>query len=277
MSALRSRIPGINDPQFHAYIISGHFKVRHCTRTIDVPSHIDFGWHKPMSQKPSLRNVIRDPVLVEALIISFLLVLVSFGLIWILAWLWVLRYALIRNPTVRPGTLLVCGHRLKNRQPTVDYIIRLKRTAKFVGSVPNLRLILLGGGEPSEAAAGRQWLLANTAVPDAAIALEQQSANSFENLRHAQKLCTSAEPVYLLSSRYHLGRLRVLARESNMPVTLLAAEPTLSLNPKNLLRTFAEASYLCWFVCGLSWARLAQRKTMLRRFRQSSQSKAQLG
>ncbi|MDT8449390.1 MAG: YdcF family protein [Wenzhouxiangellaceae bacterium] len=218
-----------------------------------------------MSQKFTINNLIRDPVLVETLIVSFLLVVISCGLIWLLAWIWVLRHALIKNRTVRTGTLLVCGHRLQDQQPTADYVARLSHAAQLVGSVPNLRLILLGGGAPSEAAAGRRWLLANTTVPDVAIELEPQSANSFENLRHARELYTPAEPVYLLSSRYHLGRLRVLARELGMPVSLLAAEPSFLVNARNLWRTIAEASYLCWFVCGLSWARLGRRKAMLRR------------
>ena len=204
-------------------------------------------------------------MLIETLIVTAALVIISGGLLLMLAWLWVLRHALIKHSVPEAGVLLVCGHRLHNERPTADYVIRLKRAAELICRTRCMRMILLGGGIPSEAAAGRLWLLANTAVPDTQIELEEHSVNSFENLRHAKALCDHTEKVYLLSSRYHLGRLRILSRQIKMQLTLLPAEQRLPANCKTLLHSIMEAGYVCWFLCGVFWARLWHRKAMMRR------------
>ncbi|MDA3934922.1 MAG: YdcF family protein [Gammaproteobacteria bacterium] len=218
-----------------------------------------------MSHQFTVKKILKDPMLVETLIVSLVLVVISGGLIWFCAWVWVMRHALMSHSAPQAGTLLVCGHRLQNHQPTPDYIARLQRAVELLTHAPELRLILLGGGAPSEAAAGRRWLLANTVIADSKIGLEEQSENSFENLRHARELCIESEPVYVLSSRYHLGRLRILARQLGLPVILLTAEPRLQINLANLWRTITEAGYVCWFVCGLLWAKLGRRQAMLHR------------
>jgi uncharacterized SAM-binding protein YcdF (DUF218 family) len=219
----------------------------------------------PTSKTLIIKKIIKDPILVETLVVTAAMLILSGGLLMLLAWLWVLRHALIKQGSHCAGVLLVCGPRLHKDRPTVDYIKRLRRAAELVSKNPDLRLLLLGGGNPSEAAAGRHWLLTHTAVPDTLIELEEQSINSFENLRHAHEMCDQDDEIYLLSSRYHLGRLRILSWQIDMPVSLLPAEQRLPVSCKSLRHTMMEAGYLCWFLCGVFWARLWQRKAMLRR------------
>lgn len=202
------------------------------------------------------------------MLVSLAMLALTGGLALLLSWLWVLRWALVRNeqPGER-GVLLLCGHQLRDGQPSPDYRRRLRRAAGLMAERPGLELVLLGGGLPSEASAGRDWLLEQTALDPARIRLEEDSIDSLENLRNARDLLDAQTELYLLSSRYHLGRLRIYARQLGLDARLLAAEDRFVPDPGSLGLSLLEAVYVCWFACGRLWARLARRQRLLERIR----------
>lgn len=210
-------------------------------------------------------GVIRDPAVRESLLVSMIMLILSAGLTWVMSWLWVWRWMLVGNVTPRQGVILVCGHRLDNGRPSRDYVRRLERAAELVAGQPGLRLVLLGGGEPSEAAVGRDWLVERAGIDPGRIELEELSTDSLQNLRHARDMIDEGTDIYLLSSRYHLGRLRCFANQLGMSVCLVPAERRCLPGMASFWQSLREAAYVCWFVCGRFWARLARREHMLRR------------
>jgi uncharacterized SAM-binding protein YcdF (DUF218 family) len=214
-----------------------------------------------------LKRILEDRAIAESLVASLLFLVLTAGLSLLLSWLWVLRWALTRGPRPGGGILLLCGHQLDQGKPSGDYIQRLGRAAELMVDQPDLRLVLLGGGVPSEAAAGRDWLLANTRLDAERIELEEDSIDSLENLRNARELLPAGVPVYLLSSRYHLGRLRLFAGQLGLDARLVPAEHGFRPSPRQLMLSVQEAVYVCWFVSGRLWARLARRESLLARIR----------
>ena len=57
------------------------------------------------------------------------------------------------------------------------------RAAELLDRHPDLTLVLLGGGQPSEAAAGRDWLLRHHRVDADRLVLEEESTDSLEKPR----------------------------------------------------------------------------------------------
>ncbi len=215
----------------------------------------------------SFRRLIKDPALFESFIVSVLLLVLSAGASLLLAWLWVWRHALARSRIPASEFVLVCGHQLEQGQPSPDYVARLKRAAELAEANPDLNLVLLGGGEPSEARAGLAWLQAHTGLDPSRVLLEEDSTDSFENLRFARDLVGTERSLALLSSRYHLGRLRIFSSQLGLDAALVPAESRLDPGLRLLGVTFQEAAYVCWFVSGLVWARLARRQHLLARLR----------
>lgn len=215
----------------------------------------------------SARRLFTDPVVVESMLVSLLVLILSGGLALLFSWLWVLRWALVRNEMPERGVLLLCGHQLCDGQPSPVYQRRLQRAAALMLARPDLNLVLLGGGVPSEAAAGRDWLVANTDLDPARIELEQDSIDSLENLRNARAMLPSGSELHLLSSRYHLGRLRIFSRQLGLSACLIAAEMRFRPTLGSLILTVQEAVYVAWFVTGRLWARLARREKLLERIR----------
>ncbi len=211
------------------------------------------------------RRTIADPAVVESVVASMVVLVLSGGLSLVCSWLWVWRWALFRptSPDLKSGVILVCGHRLIDNRPSNDYALRLTRAAGLLETQPHGRLILLGGGEPSEASAGREWLLANSNINAAMIELEENSTDSLENLRHARDLIRTGEHVLLLSSRYHLGRLRLFSRQLGLNADLVAAEPEFRPSWRNFGLMAMESVFVCWFVAGRLWAQMARREHLL--------------
>lgn len=211
--------------------------------------------------------ILRDPAVRESLGVTLIMLILSAGLIWVVALLWVWRWMLAGSVAPDRGVLLVCGHQLHEGRPSRDFVRRLERAAELAAGQPTLRLMLLGGGRPSEAAAGRAWLIEQAGIDPGRIALEEESTDSLQNLRQARDLVDEGTPIYLLSSRYHLARLGVFANQLGMRVRLVPAESRCRPDPANLRHSMREALYVCWFVCGRFWARLARRHHLLERLR----------
>ncbi|MCC5865862.1 MAG: YdcF family protein [Wenzhouxiangella sp.] len=215
----------------------------------------------------SLRRVLDDPALLESFIASLVVLVLTLGASLILAWLWVCWHAMARNRQPVSGYVLVCGHQLDQGLPSADFVERLQRAAELARCSTGLRLVLLGGGHPSEARAGLAWLETNTDIDPGRVVLEEDSTDSFENLRFARDLLGNDQPLALLSSRYHLGRLRIFSAQLGLSASLVPAESALRPGWRLCRLTIQEAAYVCWFVSGLLWAQLARRRHLLDRIR----------
>ncbi len=136
-------------------------------------------------------------------------------------------------------------------------------------------MLLLGGGPagmPTEADLAREGLLARGIASDAPLLLESASRDTLQNLRNARDLLASGLDagasrmrVVLLSSRYHLARCALFARQLGLDAELCAAEARLSLSLPMLWRIAAEAGYVGLADIGTRWARLIGHRRMLAR------------
>jgi len=215
----------------------------------------------------TLRDALADRALRESLIVSVLMLVASFGLTLVASWLWVLRQARSSAAGSAPDWLVICGHVLDAGQPSGVYRCRLRRAAQLAAGQPDLRLLLAGGGEPSEAAAGRDWLLAETAVEPGRIVLETASTDTFENLRHARDMLPPNARIGIVTSRFHLARVLLYARQLGLDAWPFPAETRWRFSAGNLAASLREAAFVCWFACGRFWARLAGRRQLLERIR----------
>ncbi len=151
-----------------------------------------------------------------------------------------------------------------------DFEARLDRAMALWRERRPASVVLLGGGAPdeaSEAEVARQGLLARGLGEDAPLRLEAQSRDTLQNLRNARDLLGEhgARRVTLLSSRYHLARCALFARQLGFDWELCAAEPALRLGPRTLARLAGEAAYVCLSDIGTRWARLIGHRRMLAR------------
>ncbi|HJR72739.1 MAG TPA: YdcF family protein, partial [Luteimonas sp.] len=130
--------------------------------------------------------------------------------------------------------------------------------------------VLLGGGPPgvaSEAEVARAALWARGIAADAPLRLEAASRDTLQNLRNARELLPRTEipRVTLLSSRYHLARCALFARQLGLDWELCAAEARWRWSPVALWRIAGEAAYVCLTDLGTRWARLIGSHRMLAR------------
>lgn len=200
----------------------------------------------------------------------------SAGLVYVGYFVHVLRIA--RNaPCVpeRAGLVLLFGKHAPCGQVDHDFEARLDRAVSLWRDAAPAALVLLGGGapgQPTEAELARTGLFARGVAVDTPLWLESGSRDTLQNLRNARTLLDARldaggarHPVTLLSSRYHLARCALFARQLGFDAQLCAAEPTLAWGPRTLLRIAGEAAYVCLTDVGSRWARLIGHARMIER------------
>lgn len=213
----------------------------------------------------TLREALVDPALRESLLASALLLVASCGLTLVFAWCRVVYRALHTGAPQDVDWLIVCGHVLETGRPSAVYRRRLRRAGRLATADPGLRLLLAGGGTPSEAAVGRDWLVAEFDLDAGRIQLEEISTDTFANLRHARGLLPPRARLGILTSRFHLARVMAYAQQLGLDAVPVPAESRWRFGPGNLGASLREAAFLCWFACGRFWARLGRRRHLLER------------
>lgn len=197
----------------------------------------------------------------KMLFISTLLILGSGGF----SLLWILRRVLVTGraapcKTAALATVLVPGVRLRDGEVGMDFRLRLERALALHAAGAGT-LVLLGGitgrSGVSEAAKGAEYLAAR-GVPPAVMRLEEGSRHTLENLRHARELLGTASAVTIVSNRYHLARLGVMAEGLGLAHSLCAAEPQWRWSAAVTGRLLLEAFYVHWYLTGRHWARLVR-------------------
>lgn len=223
-----------------------------------------------MEDRRFLHVLQTDPAIRESLLVSAAVCLLGLGIPLFLSWLWVLAIGVGARRRIARGPILVCGHRLKEGRLSKDYRQRLDSAAGLLAAAgPDAQIWLLGGGHPSEAEMGQEYLVRHHDVDLDHIFLEEASSQSFENLRNARLMLAQRKPppvVTIVSNRYHLARLRTYARELGLAYRLHPVE-RLASYPRHIVRSLVEAAYLCWFTTGRLYARMAGRDRLLARIR----------
>lgn len=200
----------------------------------------------------------------------------SAGLVYVGYFVHVLRIARKAPCVPEHGEcVLLFGKHAPQGRVDHDFEARLDRAVSLWRVRAPANVVLLGGGppdEPSEAELARTGLFARGVASDAPLWLEAQSRDTLQNLRNARSLLGTQRGrdggrlrVTLLSSRYHLARCALFARQLGFDAELCAAEPRLRLNPRMLLRIAGEAAYVCVTDIGSRWARLIGHRRMLSR------------
>ncbi|WP_187770716.1 YdcF family protein [Cognatilysobacter lacus] len=195
----------------------------------------------------------------------------SVGLVYVGYLVHVVRTARRARCAPHEGShLLLFGKHSPQGRVDGDFAARLDRAAILWREHPTRRFVLLGGGavgELTEAEVAQRELVARGLSPDAPLQLESRSRDTLQNLRNARHMLGGAVRgrVILLSSRYHLARCGLIARQLGFDVELCAAENSLPLGPGTLLRLVGEAAYICWADIGTRWARFTHNDRMLAR------------
>lgn len=200
-------------------------------------------------------------------------VLLSGGMAYLAAAVRVLRAARVGVPSPQDGDwLLVPGKRLRNGHPDRDFAARLDRAAGLAARPPGHPICILGGDTGgagiSEAAAGAAFLRGLPGGERLRLHLETESLDTLTNLRNVRELLGRWAPgasVVLVSNRYHLARLGLLAASLGLPHRLCPAEPVLPRDWPTARRLVTEAFYCLWFQVGKGWAILIRSRRMLGR------------
>ncbi|MBR0344527.1 MAG: YdcF family protein [Rudaea sp.] len=211
-----------------------------------------------------------DLDVLHSLAIAVLACVASGGLLFV--WYFVRSLAIARHaPTTmqRARTLLVFGKRLVGGHADADYLARISRAHEQIAARRCERVFLLGGADtgPTEAAVADAELRRLGLPAGIEVILEQSSVDTLENLRNARDLLAAygRTPVALLSSRYHLARCALLARQLRFDFELVAAEDRFVPSCARLRRLALEAGYILWADIGTRWARLIGNRRMLER------------
>lgn len=226
----------------------------------------------PRSRAAHKLGLFRDRDVLHALGVAAAACALSAGLVYVGYFVHVLRVARTAPCEAEAGDcVLLFGKHAPGGRVDRDFSARLQRVAHLWQRRPPSRVILLGGGPPqgpSEAELARAGLLALGIAGDGTLVLESKSRDTLQNLRNARTLLHAsahAGRVTLLSSRYHLARCALFARQLGLDAEVCAAEPKLHLRPATLWRIAGEAAYVCWADLGTRWARLIGHRRMLAR------------
>ncbi len=223
-------------------------------------------------------NLFSDRDVLHAMAVTGAACMLSAGLVYVGYFVHVLRIA--RKAPCLPEVMqsehdghcvLVFGKHAPRGLPDTDFTARLDRAAELWRARPPRSMVLLGGGPdgmPTEADLAHAGLLARGIAHDAPLLLESRSRDTLQNLRNARDLLAATAArgrVVLLSSRYHLARCALFARQLGIDADVCAAETRLAWSPRNLWRLAGEAGYVCLTDLGTRWARLIRHRRMLSR------------
>ena len=225
-----------------------------------------------MTRLDHRRRLLFDRDVLHAGVVAGTVCVLSAGLVYLGYFVHVVRTA--RRAPVLPDhgeTVLLFGKHAPGGRLDPDFAARIARAAEVWHARAPRTLVLLGGGapgHPAEADVARDALLARGLPHDAPFRLEKTSRDTLQNLRNARALLAADAHrgrVTLLSSRYHLARCALFARQLGFEWELCAAEPTLRLTPAVVWRLAGEAAYVCWVDLGTRYARLIGHRRMVAR------------
>ena len=189
----------------------------------------------------------------KMLLISLLLIVCSVGLSLLWSLVWTLRAAARQSvEPAQPDVYVVPGKHLLANMPDAEFLQRLQRVSVLWQKMPKTIYLLGGktsGNSITEAAAAQSVLLEN-GVAVINIRLEQRSQHTLENLQFVNHMVAEGQELALISNRYHLPRLGLMAAGLGMTAQLIAAEDVVELGPSTWRRWLMEAFYNHWYFVG---------------------------
>ena len=225
-----------------------------------------------MSRLDHRRRLWLDRDALHSAAVAAAVCVLSAGLVYVGYFVHVVRIA--RRASCLPvhgECLLLFGKHSPHGRVDADFSARIARLVTLLRIRTPQMVVLLGGGAPgqrSEAEVARAALLAAGIAADSPLYLEKNSRDTLQNLRNARLLLRDSAyqgRVTLISSRYHLARCALFARQLGFDWELCAAETQLHWSPMLVYRLAGEAAYVCWIDIGTRWARLIGSGRMLTR------------
>ena len=176
------------------------------------------------------------------------------------------------DPLRGSDLILVLGRRLQDDGLTAVFEARLAHAESLwrQGFAPRILVAggLTGTARATEAAAGRDWLLAR-GIPPEAVLTEDQSQHTLENLFHVRETLRGRGwgPPILVSDALHLARAGALAAGLGLA---LRRSPAAGCPPPPgtlpwLTRALVEAFLLHWYHTGMAYSRLLGSRRQLER------------
>lgn len=204
--------------------------------------------------------------------LTILVGIVTAGLPFLISGFWVLVEGLRAQANPGGDLMVVFGKRLVNDHPDADYRTRLEAAARLANSRPGHHIWILGGytgnAQLTEAAAGVALLRSMPGGNAFKVSLEEQSRDTLTNLRNFRAHLAGNVPqtLTLITNRYHLARVGLMARSLGLPHEGCAAEVIGSaMIPSLLVRLPMESFFVTWFVTGKLWATMTRNGRMLNR------------
>lgn len=129
-----------------------------------------------------------------------------------------------------PKTMVVLGANLWNHEPSPILMNRLTAAADYYKEHPDMTVIVSGGmgdDEPCSEASAMAKTLIELGIPAEHIILEEEAANTMQNLMFSKNLLLEAgqsvDNLLVVSSSSHLARVELLARRNHLTVSTLSA------------------------------------------------------
>ena len=170
----------------------------------------------------------RKPVWLLALLAAVLAALLSFAVL-----LGVVLSGAHDSITGEPKVMVILGCKVESWGPSILLQDRLDRALDYLEDHPDLTIVASGGQGPDEHQSEAQCMydyLTDHGVDGNQILLEDQSHNTWENIRFTQALLVQegidTSQVLVVSNGFHLTRVRMLwdrAWEGDYTLSTLAA------------------------------------------------------
>lgn len=136
--------------------------------------------------------------------------------------------------------LVVLGHRLVGDLLSLTLIMRLDKAVKYLKTNPNTKVILSGGktknNNITEAMAMEEYLIQKHISKDRIIK-EMYALDTIDNIKYSKELIKdNNSKVVVLSSRYHILRIKMISKMLNFNAKFIAANASPQDSIINLLK-----------------------------------------
>ena len=132
--------------------------------------------------------------------------------------------------------VLVMGFGLEDNKMTEILTLRCDKAIEYMQRNPQCTAVLCGGitkgSTISEALAMKQYIM-KAGIAEKRLIVEDSSTNTETNISYAKKLITTGSKIVVISSDYHIHRIRQVCRKAGLAVKGVAANtPYLQLPDK---------------------------------------------
>jgi uncharacterized SAM-binding protein YcdF (DUF218 family) len=173
---------------------------------------------------------------------KWLLILIGIALVYFGALQWkITQYSHLKAPN-HADYLIILGANVKGLVPSSVLQSRIDTAAIYLKNNPKTIVIASGGkgsGEDiSEVEAIKRELL-KKGIKSSRILLENQSTNTYENIKFSKKLLPqNAKTGVVVTNRFHLYRALMIAGDQHLHVYGLAASTPLLAIPRSYVREY---------------------------------------